>query len=652
MNMIIKKFTPGYGWKFTCLIISVIFLFNTAIAAEPAGIQIDNPGKQLLAPAGVKYQWYLNGKLLQRSTQKFLKINQSGEYMVEITGENGNRRIEVILVAVIQGTIHRIYVIGDSTVATYNASSYPQTGWGQIFQLYFDNSQIEVINKSIGGRSSRSFYEEGRWTEVLNSLVSGDYVFIQFGHNDRDWTKPERYTDTAAYKNYLRIYVNDTRSKGAFPVLVSPMIMHAYRGTTLRNVFTENENDYRGSMLQVAQELDVPFVDLNMKSYNKMLEVGQEYASYFLYLGLLPGEYPNFPNGSSDGTHFQEMGALEMAKLITEGLKELESDSSIAKLTSALVPLYHVEVDMNIPDAGLHTFSGDYPAGAKVTLKTRLKNGYTFYSWEDDSSHFVSGNNLWMFTMQAHNCSYLALVKDCNDSVGGSAKFDLCGICAGGGTGISGCTNMFQSEKACNYDGTLENQVIEGISRTFVNTGTFSLPEITYAINSDSAGKYQLGMVCLATDTSYDLDVIVNDTIRINHLEVEKSPDLQIKMMELNLIQGTNEIRIVTNSSVGGIMFDQLTYYSNKLNNGQCRISGLKLLNSPELLVFPNPFVEGTKIHGTENSRYAIYNICGVMVDEGICSSGHIIGTTLQKGIYLLSVQTDNSCYTQIIQKL
>jgi lysophospholipase L1-like esterase len=641
--------TPS--WMRIFIILTGLLILNDLHSAASSGIQIENTTRQLVAPHGDTYQWFQNGKLLAAQRQQNIKVTQSGEYTVEITGTDGKKSVELIRVLVVNGIVHRIYVIGDSTVATYNESSYPQKGWGQILQLFFNKSEIEVVNKSIGGRSSRSFYQEGRWTEVFNSLVSGDYVFIQFGHNDRDWTKPERYTDTTDYKYYLRIYVNETRAKGAVPVLVSPMIMHAYRGTVLRNVFTENENDYRGAMLQVAQELDVPFIDLNIKSYNKVLEVGQEYAANFLYLGLLPGEYPNFPNGSSDGTHFQEMGALEMGKLIIEGINELESDTNMARLCSALVPTYDVEIGMNIPEAGLYTLTGKYPAGAQVTIKTRLKNGYSFYQWVDDSMHVLSENNLNIFTMMPQNYSFKALVKDCNGTVGGSAMPDNCGICSGGTAENLPCSNTFQSEKACEYSGTIESQLISGVNRTYINTGSADSPYVLYALHASTAGVYQFGLVYSSPDTSQLINVYVNDVNQISNLEIEKTEEWKTAWIELDLQQGTNDVKIVPQDTGESILLDQLAGYSNELSDGTCRISGVNNLEQPVIIVFPNPFRETFKITGIEDLKYQIYNVMGVLVDLGTCDEGCNIGKDLSNGLYFLSAMKDSIHYTQVIQK-
>jgi lysophospholipase L1-like esterase len=274
----------------------------------------------------------------------------------------------------------RLFIIGDSTVSDYPDRQAPMTGWGQVIGLFFESGSVTVMNRAIGGRSSRSFIEEGRWTSVRNELGQGDYLLIQFGHNDRD-TRPERHADTSQYRRYLTQYVDEARAKGAVPVLVSPMCMNAWNGSTLRRVFTEGANDYRAAMLRVADARKVPFVDLEKKSADLFQSLGRDYISRFLFMSLQRGEYPNYPNGLSDGTHFQEMGALEMARLVTEGIRELAEDTSMQDLAGRLGPLVPLTVTSDKPDAGQVTRSGSYPPKAPITLKAIPKSGETFLGW-------------------------------------------------------------------------------------------------------------------------------------------------------------------------------------------------------------------------------------------------------------------------------
>lgn len=273
---------------------------------------------------------------------------------------------------------------------------------------------VIIKNQAIGGRSSKSFYVEGRWAEqVYNVLKKGDFVLIQFGHNDRDYTKEERYADTTTYKEYLRRYVRESREKGAIPVFVTPMNMNTWNGTALREVFTEREKgaDYRGAMISVSKELTVALIDLEKKSAAFMKSVGQDYCAAFHFMGLAPGEYPLYPDGYADFTHFQEMGALINARMVAEGIKELTANPDVGKLAAVLAPLYPVTVSPNKASTGLVTVSGDFPEGVTVTVKVVPKANETFMNWADAAVKNVSTQKRYSFTMKNAPITMHALFK-------------------------------------------------------------------------------------------------------------------------------------------------------------------------------------------------------------------------------------------------
>jgi lysophospholipase L1-like esterase len=394
----------GVFFWMLCLLFSQL-----AVAAAPE-IVVDPSTRSLVAPEGTRYQWFLNDAPLPDGQQQALKVSQSGTYSVLVTDGAGMVTRQTAQIAVSPKTIRRIYLIGDSTVMTYASSAYPQAGWGQVLPGFFDGSQTQFLNRAIGGRSSRSFHQEGRWTTIRNGLQAGDFVFIQFGHNDRDFTQSARYADTATYKSYLRIYVNETRSMGAFPVLITPMVLNAWRNGLLRNVFTESGNDYRGAMVDVATKLNVPLIDLNLRSHALLQPLGSTYLTRFVYLGLQPGEYGNFPSGISDFTHFQEMGAIDMAKLIVAGMQALSADPNVSDLITLLRPTYQVAVSTNnIAAASLITRSNSYPAGLTITLKTVPNAGFTFSRWVDGNGQTVSTTPRFSFVMSTASAQYQAI---------------------------------------------------------------------------------------------------------------------------------------------------------------------------------------------------------------------------------------------------
>lgn len=347
--------------------------------------------------------------------------------MIEYKKQSGAKRrfvqVRVFILSIVilclatlvfaQTVTYRVHIIGDSTVCDYAENKYPWAGWGQVLGHFFRNGSVTINNAAIGGRSTKSFYVEGRWTTVLGQIKSGDFVLIQFGHNDRDYTKEERYADTTLYKSYLKLYVSESRAKGAIPVFVTPMNMNTWNGTTLREVFTERDKgaDYRGAMINVANELKVPLIDLEKKSAVFMKTVGQAYCTSFQFMGLDAGEYPNYPDGYADGTHFQEMGALVNARMVAEGIKELSGHTDIGKLASVLAPLYQVTVQTNKANTGLVTVSGSFPAGVKVTVKVKPNSSETFQNWADATGKSITTSKLYSFTMGTSPVTYNAMFK-------------------------------------------------------------------------------------------------------------------------------------------------------------------------------------------------------------------------------------------------
>jgi lysophospholipase L1-like esterase len=384
-----------------------VYESNIKETIEPT-LSINNQNKSLVASEAKSYKWYFNNKVISGETKSSLAISQNGTYSVEMVLNDGTTaKLHICVTIGKDGVIRKIYLIGDSTVCNYKDSQYPMTGWGQVLK-YFFNSDIKIDNHAIGGRSSRSFIEQGRWKTVRDALQPGDFVFVQFGHNDRD-TKPERYTSVADYKKNMKMFINEAREKGAIPVLVSPMVMNAWNNAGMRNVFTENGNNYRGAMAEVADEMKCTFVDLNMKSYNLFKTTSANYCSRFFYHTYPAGEYPNYPNGSSDGTHFQEMGALTLCKLVTDGLKE-SKDPFIQSLVNYMKPQYTLTVKANKDKSGDITMSNSFPEGAPITVKVLPSNGSKFVNWSRDGKN-VSSKTLYRFSMGSQNTELTAIFE-------------------------------------------------------------------------------------------------------------------------------------------------------------------------------------------------------------------------------------------------
>ena len=236
--------------------------------------------------------------------------------------------------------ITRVWLIGDSTVADYSlekdyqSTRYPIMGWGQVFQSFLSSDSLKTVRHLIrtdsvivedrarGGRSTRSFFEEGRWADIVRSLRRGDLVLIQFGHNDASVNKGERYTSLPGYKEFLRLYVNQSREKGAIPILVTPVARnYPWKDGRLGNTHGE----YPGAMKQVAAELEVFLIDLTTLSMNFFSGRGRDYVTSTYFMNFPPGLYPGYPEGSSDNTHFQPAGATAVASLVFGAMKELKT---------------------------------------------------------------------------------------------------------------------------------------------------------------------------------------------------------------------------------------------------------------------------------------------------------------------------------------
>jgi len=211
-----------------------------------------------------------------------------------------------------------IYLIGDSTISIKETKAYPETGWGMPFAYFFD-STIKVDNRAKNGRSTRTFIEEGLWKPVVENLAEGDYVFIQFGHNDEVETK-KSYTTKEEFTANLTRYVTETRAKKAFPVLLTPV---ARRKFDAAGKIAGTHDVYAQLVRDVAKQLDVPLIDLDIKSQALLQQMGVEDSKY-LFNHLQPGEHPNYPEGKIDDTHFSELGARKIAQIVLAEIKNLK----------------------------------------------------------------------------------------------------------------------------------------------------------------------------------------------------------------------------------------------------------------------------------------------------------------------------------------
>jgi len=212
----------------------------------------------------------------------------------------------------------RVFLIGDSTVSSYASNVYPRMGWGQVIDRFLDD-KVAVENRALSGRSTKSFIDEGRWEKVRASLAKGDYLFIQFGHNDMKSDRPDVYAPAATvYRENLTLFITEARKIGATPVLITPVSRRTFAQD---GTFFNSLAEYQKAMIETGKKLEVPVIDLTTSSQKLVTELGPDPAKK-LYLWYQPGEQANFPQGSKDDTHFCEAGAVEIGKLVAEGLRE------------------------------------------------------------------------------------------------------------------------------------------------------------------------------------------------------------------------------------------------------------------------------------------------------------------------------------------
>ncbi len=212
-----------------------------------------------------------------------------------------------------------VYMIGDSTMSIKLPEKRPETGWGMPFATFFDNT-VTIVNRAMNGRSTRTFISENRWQPIVDTLKAGDYVFIQFGHNDESKEKTDRYTSPEDYTTNLIKFVTEARSKNAIPILLTPVVRRRYDST---GNFYDVHGVYPDKVRAVAKQYDVALIDMQQSSAKLLTQLGKD-GSLKLFNHLKPNEHPNYPSGITDDTHFNEYGALRMALLAKQGLIEIK----------------------------------------------------------------------------------------------------------------------------------------------------------------------------------------------------------------------------------------------------------------------------------------------------------------------------------------
>ncbi len=251
-----------------------------------------------------------------------------------------------------------VFLIADSTVQSFEKRFYPQAGWGQVFYQFFRGAdqyrmyraekcdyslaktyelpEIAVENRAIGGRSARSFYDEGKLDQALEVICPGDFMFVQFAHNDNTAIRPNRYIAPDEFPRFLQRYIDACARRGVQCVFVTPVTM---RIMDENGRFKIAFNNYREKMMELAEEQDIPLLDLAERSTAYLNHIGEE-ESKDIYLWLEEGEYPDgaYAAGVSDKAHLQEYGAKVYANIVAGLIREYNKDHRLDVLKELVAP--------------------------------------------------------------------------------------------------------------------------------------------------------------------------------------------------------------------------------------------------------------------------------------------------------------------------
>ena len=211
----------------------------------------------------------------------------------------------------------RLHLVGDSTMADKVNLAYPERGWGQLL-LEFMLPELSIVNHAANGRSTLRFLNEGRWQLLVTELKPGDYVLIQFGHNDQKQDDPSRYAAVdSTYPQLLSRFIAEVRAKDAIPMLATPICRRSFNE---HGKLENNLSDYAAAMRQVAAQQKVSLFDLNAQSCADISRFGLA-ASQAYFIQVPAGLYQKFPDGKTDNTHLNTQGASWIAQLFVRELK-------------------------------------------------------------------------------------------------------------------------------------------------------------------------------------------------------------------------------------------------------------------------------------------------------------------------------------------
>lgn len=225
----------------------------------------------------------------------------------------------IMLFTPVSVAAEQLFMAGDSTMSIKTIRSSPETGWGMPFAQFFNNS-LSIHNAAKNGRSTKTFISEGRWKLIMSQLNAGDYVIIQFGHNDQSKHKIGRYTPPEKFTKNLKRFISDVRSKNALPILMTPITRRHYDE---QDQLKWTHPIYADLVRSVAKDTKATFIDMEIITRDYFQAMGRS-ASKVRFMHIAPDLHPHYPDGVKDNTHLNNLGAREVAQLVLQKLKEIK----------------------------------------------------------------------------------------------------------------------------------------------------------------------------------------------------------------------------------------------------------------------------------------------------------------------------------------
>ncbi len=288
-----------------------------------------------------------------------------------------------------------VFLCGDSTMANKAVIDAPETGWGMVLPEYFTDA-VRIENHAVNGRSTKSFRTLGHWKGMIDKVKKGDYVLLQFGHNDQKESDTARYAmPKTDYKQNLTQFIAEIRAKGANPILATPVMRRKFDD---KDKFVDQHGEYPSVVRALAKDLNVPLLDMHQKS-QKAIEANGVDGSKSMFMIFGGGYSPKFPKGSEDNTHFTRYGAELMASIAAESLVEIGHPLRSFLKKSAFEEKYAYE----LPKICLPAFRRDtyniVRYGAKpdgITLNTQAINQAIDMAHQAGGGVVVVPPGLWL----------------------------------------------------------------------------------------------------------------------------------------------------------------------------------------------------------------------------------------------------------------